>query len=92
LDPAGLLPGRPYAKAELQAYLDRCRKQCRATIEALTDEEARQRCRFRWGEVSLAELLPYNLRHAQHGAAQLNLILRQTADFAPRWVDSPDDS
>jgi len=28
----------------------------------------------------------YNLRHVQHHAAQLNLILRQTIDSAPPWV------
>jgi len=26
------------------------------------------------------------MRHVQHHAAQLNLILRQTIDSAPRWV------
>jgi hypothetical protein len=31
-------------------------------------------------------MLLYNLRHVQHHAAQLNLILRQTVDAAPRWV------
>jgi hypothetical protein len=34
----------------------------------------------------VAELFLYNLRHVQHGAAQLNLILRQAIDSAPRWV------
>lgn len=37
-------------------------------------------------DFSVAELLLYNLRHVQHGAAQLNLILRQETDSAPRWV------
>jgi hypothetical protein len=86
LDPAGLLPERPYTKNELQSYLDHGRKECRATIEALTDERARERCRFGWGEVSFAELLLYNMRHVQHHAAQLNLILRQRTDSAPGWV------
>jgi hypothetical protein len=86
LDPAGLLPERPYTKAELQSYLEHGRKKCRATIEALTDEKACERCRFRWGEVSFAELLLYNMRHVQHGAAQLNLILGQNIGSAPRWV------
>jgi hypothetical protein len=26
------------------------------------------------------------MRHVQHGAAQLNLILRRETDSAPRWV------
>ena len=86
LDPAGLLPERPYTKDELQAYLDHSRQKCQATIEALTDEKARQRCGFAWGEVSFAELLLYNMRHVQEHAAQLSLILGQKVGSAPGWV------
>jgi DinB superfamily len=86
LDPAGLLPERPYTKAELHSYLEHGREKCRATIEALTDEKARRTCEFEWLDVNEAELLLYNMRHVQHHAAQLNLILRQTIDSAPRWV------
>jgi len=76
------LPERPYTKDELQAYLDYGRRKCQATIEALTDEKARQRC----GEMSFAELLLYNMRHVQEHAAQLNLILGQKVGSAPGWV------
>src|SRR5258705_4315049 len=86
LDPAGVLPERPYTKDELQTYLEHGRKKCRASIDALTDEKDRERYRFGWGEASYAELLLYNMRHVQHHAAQLNLILRQQIDSAPRWV------
>ncbi len=86
LDPAGLLPERPYTKGELQAYLEHGRKKCRAVIESLTDEKARRYREFEWLNASEAELLLYNLRHVQHHAAQLNLILRQTIDSSPRWV------
>lgn len=86
LDPAGLLPDRPYTKDELQTYLDHGRRKCRATLEALDDETAHRRCGFDWLDVSFAELLLYNMRHVQHHAAQLNLILRQTVDSAPPWV------
>ena len=86
LDPAGLLPERPYTKDELWAYLDHGRKKCRATIKELTDEKARHPCRFSWGEVSFAELLLYNMRHVQEHAAQLNLILGQKKVSAPGWV------
>ncbi len=86
LDPDGLLPERPYTKDELQAYLDYGRKKCQATIEALTDETAQQRCRFRWGELSFLELLLYNMRHVQEHAAQLNLMLGQKVGSAPDWV------
>src|SRR5918998_3771476 len=32
LDPAGLLPERPYTKDELHTYLEHSRRKCRATI------------------------------------------------------------
>jgi hypothetical protein len=86
LDPAGLLPERPFTKDELQTYLDHGRKRCRATIESLTDEKVHRRCGFEWVDVSAAELLLYNMRHVQHHAAQLNLILRQKTDSVPGWV------
>ncbi len=87
LDPAGVLPERPYTKAELGAYLEHGRRKCRARIAALTEPEARRRFRLASGlELELAELLLYNLRHVQHHAGQLNLILRQQTDSATRWV------
>jgi len=86
LDPAGLMPERAYTKPELQRYLDHGRAKCRATIDALTDETARQRCGFARHDMSVFELLLYNLRHVQHHSAQLNLILRQKVDAAPAWV------
>jgi hypothetical protein len=67
MDPAGVLPERPYTKHELQTYL-------------------KYGCAFSWIDLSVAESLLYNMRHVQHHAAQLNLILRQKIDSAPRWV------
>ena len=61
LDPAGVLPEQPYTKRELQGYFDHCRGKCRAVIESLTEESARRRCGFVWGEVSFGELLLYNM-------------------------------
>ena len=86
LSPAGLLPERPFTKAELQTYLEHCRRKCRVVIEALTDEHARRRCGFDRLDLSFAELLLYSMRHIQHHAAQLNLILRQKTSSAPDWV------
>ncbi|MCX6048225.1 MAG: DinB family protein [Chloroflexi bacterium] len=77
LDPAGLLPERRYTKAELQAYLDHNRQKCRTIMNTLTDDRARQRCAFSWGELCYAELLLDNMRHVQEHAAQLNLFLGQ---------------
>ncbi len=86
LDTDGLLPERVYTKEELQSYLEHGREKCRSTIEALLDEKARQRCGFDWLDISVAETLLYNMRHVQHHAGQLSLILRQKTDSAPRWV------
>lgn len=86
LDPAGIIPDRPYSKDALRNYLMYCRDRCRLAIDGLTDERAGQRCTFHWGEVSYFELMMYNMRHVQHGAAQLNLLLRQSIDSAPRWI------
>jgi hypothetical protein len=86
LDPAGLFPERPYSKDELQMYLEHGRKKCRVVIAALTDDKIGERCGFAWIDGSVAELLLYNMRHVQHHVAQLNLILRQQIDSAPRWV------
>jgi hypothetical protein len=86
LDPAGVLPERVYSKDELRAYLEHGRRKCRATIGALTGEKAHERRKLGSIEGNLMELLLYNMRHVQHHAAQLNLILRQETDSAPGWV------
>lgn len=86
MDPAGIIPERPYAKSELLTYLEHDRRKAKTKIESLTVESARQRFRSGWMDFSVVELLLYNMRHVQHGAAQLNLILRQKVDSAPRWV------
>ena len=92
LDPAGLLPERPYSKEELQGYLRHCRQKCRDTIYALTDESANRRCRFGWGEVSFYELLLYNMRHIQEHAAQFNLFLGQKGVSVVDWVAQAQDN
>ncbi len=86
LDPSGVLPERPYTKAELLAYLAHGRHKCCSAIEALTPEKARQPYNFGAVKLNIGELHLYNLRHVQHHAGQLNLILRQTIDSAPGWV------
>lgn len=85
-DPSGVLPERVYTKQELLDYLAHGREKCRAVLSALTGEQAGRRLAFPWGELSFGELLLDNMRHVQHHAAQLNLILRQETDSAPGWV------
>lgn len=82
------LPERVYSKPELITYLQFCREKCHHLISTLTQEKMD----FRWinesgtMNYSVFELLLYNMRHVQHHAAQLNLLLRQSIDDAPRWV------
>jgi uncharacterized damage-inducible protein DinB len=86
LDPAGRLPERPYTKDELRTYLRHCREKCRATIMTLTEEKACERCQWGSLDLSFGELLLHSMRHVQHHAAQLNLLLRKPTDPAPGWI------
>jgi len=86
LDPAGVMPERVYSPAELERYLEHGRAQCAAEIAALTEARALERCAFERFDLSVYEMMLYNLRHVQHHAAQLNLLLRQAVNAAPGWV------
>jgi hypothetical protein len=85
-DPSGALPERTFTKAELRAYAEYGRRKAHTTIEGLDATAAARVHRFPWGEMAFDELLLYTMRHVQHHAAQLNLLLRQQTDSAPRWV------
>ncbi len=82
----GKLPDKPYTKDQISTYLHQCRTKCLATIEALTDGKAAQRCTFDWGEISFLELQLYTMRHVQEHAAQLSLLLGQNGVSGMDWV------
>ena len=86
LDPKGVLPDRVYTKDEMLDYLEHCRVKCRSVIDALDAESEARPYKFPRCDMPFAELLLYNLRHVQHHTAQLNLLLRQEINDAPRWV------
>lgn len=86
LDPDAVLPEHAYTKAEILAYLDHGRRKCRTAIDALGDDDFHRPSGFDWVPLPRAELHLYNLRHVQHGAAQLNLLLRQAGHAPPGWV------
>lgn len=92
MDPRGLMPERVYTKDEVRAYLEHCRRKCREVLRSLTSEQAGRRCTFGRRRMSFAELLLYNMRHVQHHAAQLNLILRRQTGSAPRWVAAAEEN
>lgn len=78
-DAVGDMPERVYSREELRGYLASLRAKGRATIEAMTDERARQPVQFDWLEdgepCTYAELQLYSMRHIQEHATQLNLVL-----------------
>jgi hypothetical protein len=86
-NPDGEMPDRVYRKAELLVYLRFSREKCRSLIAGLDEAAFNARWINQSGtmDYSVAEILLYNMRHVQHHAAQLNLILRQTIDDAPDW-------
>ena len=86
LDPAGIIPRKPFTRDELLTYLEHGRAKCRETIDSLTDKQAERLCVFPWGEVTFAALLLYNLRHVQEHAAQLGMLLGQKTGWSPGWV------
>lgn len=87
LDSTGARPDRVYTQAEVLGYLEHGREKCQRVLAALTDEEAARPSGFEWFGGTVAELHLYNLRHVQHGAAQLGLLLRQAGTAVPGWVN-----
>jgi hypothetical protein len=89
-----LVPDKIYSKQELLDYLHALREKCHQVITGLTAEKLSER----WIEqeedgrnYAMLELLLYNMRHVQHHAAQLNMLLRQGINDAPRWVSRAKD-
>lgn len=85
-DPSGLMPDRIYTKTELLDYLEHCRRKCHDLIMDLTEENSQKRFTNEYRDYNRFEIILYNLRHVQHHSAQLNLLLRQDINDAPRWV------
>lgn len=82
------MPETVYTRDELLLYLQASRNKCRELIAGMTDQIAERYWTNESGTMSypVIEILLYNMRHVQHHAAQLNLLLRQGIDDAPRWV------
>lgn len=82
----GDMPERVYTKEELITYTKFCREKCRNLISGLDENNEKRRFINKYRNYSVTEILIYNMRHVQHHAAQLNLLLRQHSDFVPDWV------
>ncbi len=85
-DPKSSLPlfPEPFAKEQVLAYA----KYCDETIDRAVDEMdiTSAESGFYWYKVSKLEHQLINLRHMQHGAAQLADRLRQIAGLGVKWV------
>jgi hypothetical protein len=85
----------PYAKSEVREYLQHCRRICRTTIDRLDHPGISRIHGSERIQANVVEVIVDQIRHIQHHAAQLNLLLRQTIDSAPDWVrrsrDAPGD-
>ncbi|MCF0056313.1 DinB family protein [Dyadobacter sp. CY356] len=86
-----LVPDRFYTKTELLDYMRSSREKCRKLIAGLTEEKIKNERFIEDFEsdamnYSVLEILFYNMRHVQHHAAQINLLLRQQINDAPKWV------
>lgn len=86
MDPAGVFPPKVYSKKELLKYLEFGRRKARKKLKSITNQQLFKRCGFERKDFTVAELMIYNTRHVQHHMAQLNLLLRQKINDAPRWV------
>jgi hypothetical protein len=88
-----VVPDRIYSKQELLDYLLQSREKCHGVIMSLTEEKLTER----WIETdsdrsfAVSELLFYNMRHVQHHAAQLNMLLRREINDAPGWASRADE-
>jgi len=84
-----LIPDKIYTNQEIGDYLNKIRIKCKKLIDSLTDEKLK--VRFTEGnetddmDYPILEILLYNLRHTQHHAAQLNMLIRQDLDKHMEW-------
>ncbi|MEC5146166.1 DinB family protein [Chitinophaga sp. 212800010-3] len=83
-----IVPDRIYSQEEILAYLQASRTKCHELIIGMTESDYAKQ----WVEVDgnkempVFELFLYNMRHVQHHAAQLNMLVRRDTGNAPRWV------
>jgi hypothetical protein len=86
LDPAGIIPEKPFSKEEMTDYALVIREKCGRLFPNADEAQFMRPCEVGWGTVSYFELLLDNLRHVQHHVGQLNTLLRMEADTAARWI------
>lgn len=85
-DPKSELPllPQPYTKEQVLDYCRFCRKSVDRTVDEL--DVLSPQSGFSWYRVSKLEHQIVNIRHIQHGAAQLADRVRTVADVGVDWV------
>jgi hypothetical protein len=84
---AGVFPERAYRKDELLGWVGACREALEERLATITTAEGFGRpCQLRRGPMAAGELVLYNMRHVQHHAAQINLLVRQAGVEPSGWV------
>ncbi|MBO9660881.1 MAG: DinB family protein [Chitinophagaceae bacterium] len=88
-----MVPDEIYSKSRVLAYVDQLREKCKSHISSLSDRNIASRWVEKYGDMDYArlEILLYNMRHVQHHAAQLNILLRQKINKSPKWVFRAED-
>ncbi len=84
-------PENAFRKDQLLKYADHCLRKCYETFGKLSDERALERCGFWWYRLNVGEFLLNSLRHAQHHAGQLTLLLRRRAGIGIEWLGTSDN-
>jgi uncharacterized damage-inducible protein DinB len=79
-------PERVYTQTELLAYLEHNRNKMQIQLHNMNEAELQRTFKDAGMTFTVIEILLYALRHVQHHAAQLNLLLRQQTNSAPKWV------
>jgi hypothetical protein len=75
-----------YSKSDLKNYVQYCRIRAKEVTDRLNEpgiQVIRGCQRF---DASATEVIVATIRHIQHHTAQLNLLLRQNTNSAPRWI------
>lgn len=87
-DPESTLPliPEPYTKAQVLEYWKFCKEMVNSAVDAL--DLHRPDCGFHWYKIPKLEHQIVNIRHIQHGAAQLADRVRAEAGIGVNWAGS----
>lgn len=84
-------PETALTQAQLLDYADHCLRKSVEAVKTLTSQRVLERCGFPWYPLSVGELFLTNLRHTQHHAGQLGLLLRRHAGIGVDWAGTRDN-